>query len=119
MIEAVFWDFGGVFTASPFHAVRPYSASLGIDHDVVLDDAKLARLLRNCQQLPGQHLFGGGMHVFRLQSGKDLGTLRRERFGGRHVLQMACSSTLRIVGRSRMIHCAALPHRPRQPWNPP
>ena len=29
----------------------------GIDHDVVLDDAKLARLLRNCQQLPGQHLF--------------------------------------------------------------
>ena len=29
----------------------------GIDHEVVLDDAKLARLLRNCQQLPGQHLF--------------------------------------------------------------
>ena len=29
----------------------------GIEHDVVLDDAKLARLLRNCQQLPGQHLF--------------------------------------------------------------
>ncbi len=37
MIEAVFWDFGGVFTASPFHAVRPYSASLGIDHDELLD----------------------------------------------------------------------------------
>ncbi len=36
MIEAVFWDFGGVFTASPFHAVRPYSASLGIDHDELL-----------------------------------------------------------------------------------
>ena len=29
----------------------------GIDHDVVLDDAKLARLLRHCQQLPGQQLF--------------------------------------------------------------
>lgn len=29
----------------------------GIDHDVVLDDAKLARLLQKCQQLPGQHLF--------------------------------------------------------------
>lgn len=29
----------------------------GIDHDVVLDDARLARLLRHCQQLPGQHLF--------------------------------------------------------------
>lgn len=36
MIEAVFWDFGGVFTASPFHAVGPYSASLGIDHDELL-----------------------------------------------------------------------------------
>jgi len=37
VIEAVFWDFGGVFTASPFHAVRPYSASLGIEHDELLD----------------------------------------------------------------------------------
>ena len=37
MIEAVFWDFGGVFTASPFHALRPYSASLGIGHDELLD----------------------------------------------------------------------------------
>lgn len=37
MIEAVFWDFGGVFTASPFHAVRPYSASLGIEHDELLE----------------------------------------------------------------------------------
>ena len=39
----------------------------GIDHDVVLDDARLARLLRHCQQLPGQHLFQyrddeGGVH---------------------------------------------------------
>jgi DNA topoisomerase-1 len=29
----------------------------GIEHDVVLTDARLARLLRHCQQLPGQHLF--------------------------------------------------------------
>jgi putative hydrolase of the HAD superfamily len=36
-IDAVFWDFGGVFTASPFHAVRPYSESLGIAHDELLD----------------------------------------------------------------------------------
>jgi epoxide hydrolase-like predicted phosphatase len=36
-LDAVFWDFGGVFTASPFHAVRPYSASLGIEHDELLE----------------------------------------------------------------------------------
>jgi DNA topoisomerase-1 len=29
----------------------------GLDHDVVLDDARLARLMRRCQQLPGQMLF--------------------------------------------------------------
>ena len=29
----------------------------GQDHDVVLDDARLVRLLRHCQQLPGQALF--------------------------------------------------------------
>ena len=29
----------------------------GQDHDVVLDDRRLVRLLRNCQQLPGQSLF--------------------------------------------------------------
>ncbi|HSD15643.1 MAG TPA: DNA topoisomerase IB [Thermomonas sp.] len=29
----------------------------GIEHDVVLDDGKLAKLLQRCQQLPGQHLF--------------------------------------------------------------
>jgi putative hydrolase of the HAD superfamily len=37
LLDAVFWDFGGVFTASPFHAVRPYSASLGIEHDELLE----------------------------------------------------------------------------------
>ena len=29
----------------------------GIDHDVVLDDARLVKLVQRCQQLPGQHLF--------------------------------------------------------------
>lgn len=29
----------------------------GLDHDIALDDAHLVKLLRACQQLPGQHLF--------------------------------------------------------------
>ncbi|MFC5577229.1 DNA topoisomerase IB [Lysobacter niabensis] len=29
----------------------------GLEHEVVLDDARLARLARRCQQLPGQQLF--------------------------------------------------------------
>jgi len=29
----------------------------GLEHDVVLDDARLTRLMRRCQQLPGQMLF--------------------------------------------------------------
>jgi DNA topoisomerase IB len=29
----------------------------GLEHDVVLDDARLVRLVRRCQQLPGQALF--------------------------------------------------------------
>jgi putative hydrolase of the HAD superfamily len=36
-IEAVLWDFGGVFTASPFEATRAYSTSLGVDHAVLLE----------------------------------------------------------------------------------
>jgi DNA topoisomerase IB len=51
----------------------------GIDHDVVLDDAKLARLLRNCQQLPGQHLFqylDDDGHVQPVDSGTVNGYLR-------------------------------------------
>lgn len=30
-IKAVLWDFGGVFTASPFAGVRKYAESLGVD----------------------------------------------------------------------------------------
>lgn len=29
----------------------------GIEHSVVVDDKRLSKLLRHCQQLPGQHLF--------------------------------------------------------------
>ncbi len=29
----------------------------GVEQEVVIDDKRLARLLRSCQQLPGQHLF--------------------------------------------------------------
>lgn len=29
----------------------------GLEHEVVLDDARMARLVRRCQQLPGQQLF--------------------------------------------------------------
>ena len=29
----------------------------GVEHDIALDDARLAKLVRDCQQLPGQQLF--------------------------------------------------------------
>jgi epoxide hydrolase-like predicted phosphatase len=32
-IEAVLWDFGGVFTASPFHTGRRFAAARGVDFD--------------------------------------------------------------------------------------
>lgn len=36
-IEAVLFDFGGVFTESPFEAARAFAAGLGIDPSVMLD----------------------------------------------------------------------------------
>jgi putative hydrolase of the HAD superfamily len=36
MIDAILWDFGGVFTPSPFVATRRYAEVLGIDPDVLL-----------------------------------------------------------------------------------
>ncbi|HEX7096499.1 MAG TPA: HAD family phosphatase [Acidimicrobiales bacterium] len=39
MIQAVLWDFGGVFTPSPFHACRSYADALGIAHEVLLEVA--------------------------------------------------------------------------------
>jgi putative hydrolase of the HAD superfamily len=38
-IRAVLWDFGGVFTPSPFTACRGYAESLAIAHEVLLDVA--------------------------------------------------------------------------------
>ncbi len=35
MIEAVIWDFGGVFTSSPFEAFNRYEASRGIPTDLI------------------------------------------------------------------------------------
>jgi putative hydrolase of the HAD superfamily len=34
-IEAIFWDFGGVFTTSPFLAFNTYEASIGIPKDFI------------------------------------------------------------------------------------
>jgi epoxide hydrolase-like predicted phosphatase len=36
-IEAVLWDYGGVFTASPFAAARAYAATTGTDPEVLID----------------------------------------------------------------------------------
>jgi hypothetical protein len=33
MIEAVLWDFGGVFTPSPFVACRGYAETLGVTYE--------------------------------------------------------------------------------------
>ena len=37
MIEAVFWDFGGVFTGSPFYHLDNYARSLGTTNDRLLE----------------------------------------------------------------------------------
>ncbi|MCY3909915.1 MAG: HAD family phosphatase [bacterium] len=37
MIEAVFWDFGGVFTGSPFYHLENYARSLGTTNDRLLE----------------------------------------------------------------------------------
>jgi putative hydrolase of the HAD superfamily len=34
-VEAVIWDFGGVFTSSPFEAFNRYEAERGLPHDIV------------------------------------------------------------------------------------
>ncbi len=56
----------------------------GSEHDVLIDDARLAKLVRRCQELPGQALFqyvgeDGGHHA--IDSGQVNGYLR-ERMGG-------------------------------------
>jgi DNA topoisomerase I len=56
----------------------------GAEHDVLIDDAHLARLVRRCQELPGQALFQyvderGGRHA--VDSGQ-VNDYLRERMGG-------------------------------------
>jgi DNA topoisomerase I len=56
----------------------------GAEHDVLVDDARLARLVRRCQELPGQALFqyvdeDGGRHA--IDSGQ-VNDYLRERMGG-------------------------------------
>jgi DNA topoisomerase I len=56
----------------------------GAEHDVVIDDARLAKLVRRCQELPGQALFqylddGGARH--KIDSGQ-VNDYLRERMGG-------------------------------------
>ena len=56
----------------------------GTEHDVVVDDARLAKLVRRCQELPGQALFqylddGGKRHA--IDSGM-VNDYLRERMGG-------------------------------------
>ena len=36
-IDAVLWDFGGVFSPSPFAAIRDYGASIGVDADLITE----------------------------------------------------------------------------------
>jgi DNA topoisomerase IB len=55
----------------------------GADHDVMVDDARLAKLVRRCQELPGQALFqyvddNGGRHA--IDSGQ-VNEYLRERMG--------------------------------------
>ena len=45
-IQAVLFDFGGVFMASPFAAVRDYGASKGLAPDRVLDAATFEKPLQ-------------------------------------------------------------------------
>jgi DNA topoisomerase-1 len=38
-------------------AVLKFKGKGGLEHEIVINDRRLARLVRHCQQLPGQHLF--------------------------------------------------------------
>jgi DNA topoisomerase IB len=64
-------------------ALLQFRGKGGADHDVVVDDARLARLVRRCQDLPGQALFQyvddeGGRHA--IDSGQ-VNDYLRERMG--------------------------------------
>lgn len=57
-IEAVLWDFGGVFTQSPFHHLDDYASGLGSTGDVLVD------------LVLGYHLDDGGHPWHRLERGE-------------------------------------------------
>jgi len=38
-------------------AVMQFRGKGGIDHEVAIDDLRIARIVRHCQEVPGQHLF--------------------------------------------------------------
>ena len=64
-------------------ALLQFRGKGGTDHDVVVDDAHLAKLVRRCQELPGQALFqyvdeDGGRHA--IDSGQ-VNDYLRERMG--------------------------------------
>jgi DNA topoisomerase I len=65
-------------------ALLQFRGKGGADHDVRIDDARLARLVRRCQELPGQALFqyvdeDGSRHA--IDSGQ-VNDYLRERMGG-------------------------------------
>src|SRR6187402_295875 len=64
-------------------ALLQFRGKGGTDHDVIVDDARLAKLVRRCQELPGQALFqyvdgDGGRHA--IDSGQ-VNDYLRERMG--------------------------------------
>jgi DNA topoisomerase IB len=64
-------------------ALLQFRGKGGTDHDVLVDDARLAKLVRRCQELPGQALFqyvddDGGRHA--IDSGQ-VNDYLRERMG--------------------------------------
>jgi DNA topoisomerase IB len=65
-------------------ALLQFRGKGGTEHDVLIDDARLAALVRRCQELPGQALFqyldeNGGRHA--IDSGQ-VNAYLRERMGG-------------------------------------
>jgi DNA topoisomerase IB len=68
----------------PGKALLQFRGKGGTEHDVLVDDARLAKLVRRCQELPGQALFqyvddSGGHHA--IDSGQ-VNDYLRERMGG-------------------------------------
>jgi DNA topoisomerase-1 len=96
-------------------AVLRFRGKGGADHDVLVDDARLARLVRRCQQLPGQALF-----QYLDEDGKrravDSGQVNdylRERMGGEFTAKdfRTWHATLHAL---TLLDCMPLPDKPSQ-----